>query len=73
MTSLSVEQLQGKVIKMDAALAEKVEENEHLKAENESLKQQLQALRDQLNGGGTSKVAAALAGAKATDAALNSA
>ena len=75
-TSLSLEQLQGKVITLDAVIAEKTEENEALKAENEALKAQLAAL----TGGGsasngssstTSKVAAALEGARATDAALN--
>lgn len=71
-TTLSVEQLQGKVITMDATIAQKTEENVQLKQENESLKQQLQALKDQLAGaGGESKVAAALHQAQATDAKIN--
>jgi hypothetical protein len=68
-TAMSQEQLQGKVIKMDALIAEKNEENEKLKGENESLKAQLLALKEQM---GSSKVAAALAGAQAQDAAINS-
>ena len=69
---MSMEQLQGKVIKMDALIAEKTQENETLKAENDTLKQQLAALKEQLAAAGVSKVAAALEGARATDAAINS-
>ena len=70
-TTLSTEQLQGKVIKLDIIIAEKTEENEALKTENEQLKAELAALKEQM-GNGTSKVAAALEGARATDAAINS-
>jgi len=70
-TTLSTEQLQGKVIKMDAIIAKKSEENETLKTENDELKKQIAQLKEQLASGG-SKVVGSLAAAQATDAAINS-
>mgnify|MGYP000035023279 CR=1 FL=1 len=70
-TTLSLEQLQGKVISLDIVVAEKTEENEALKSQVESLQKEVAALKEQL-AGGTSRVAAGLEEARQTDAAINS-